>query len=246
MTSASMTMLNSRHPLGSKNLEGVSFFVRVSYKLKLVGPEVNAMAVAVGDVVKCVAKLQDLNGSLIENIWFYRNDGTASVSNTDFLTAVETELSSLYTYFQSYLPSSLDTVSIACDIVIFISGKLTVSQPVGDVPWTTWSGGTGTGAGLPQGCAAVVNFPTVSPGVVGRKFFGPMTVAAQDDGELDSTFQGQLASFVTDYLGGMSVAGETFDPVLMSTKYAAYRDISSGIINSVVGYQRRRKAGVGV
>ena len=124
-------------------------------------------------------------------------------------------------------------------------GKVTVIQPVGDIPWTTWSGGTATGDELPQGCAAVCNFPSVSPGVQGRKFLGVLVETAQANGTLSSAAQTAVGNFVTGLLNGFSYSAETFLPVLMSTKYAAYREIVSGIVKTVVGYQRRRKPGVG-
>ena len=204
------------------------------------------MAVNVGDVVKCVAKMQDTNGSLIENVYFFKHNGTAAVSNTAFLTAVEAEISALMAYIQGYIPNSCTPVSIACDAVIFYEGKMTVLRTIGEVPWSTWGGGTATGAGLPQGCAAVVNFPTETPGVVGRKFFGVLTEGAQDGGSLLTAVQTALGTLIVDYLAGFLTGSEQFDPVVMSTKMSAAVALVSGIVNAVVGYQRRRKAGVGV
>ena len=195
------------------------------------------MAVTQNDVVRCVAQMQDVNGSTIENVYFYEHTGPTSMPNTDFLVLVEAELSTNYSYIEAYMPNSLEPVQISCDIVVFSGGSLIVSQPVGDIQWTTWGGGTATGEGLPQGCAAVINLPTVSPGVQGRKFMGPLTEGSQDGGILETACQTALGNFATGLLNGFTYATESVLPRIMSSKFSAEREI--------VGYQRRRKSGVG-
>lgn len=203
------------------------------------------MAFAQGAVAKVVATMQDENGSLIENVYFYQNTGAGDIVQSSFMTAVEAELSTMYAFIENYIPDTCLPVSIEADVVAFSGGKLIVTQNIGEIAWTTWSGGTGTGEGLPQGCAAVCSFPSVSPGAVGRKYFGPLTETAQGGGELISGLQTALASLIAEFLDGFSVGTDTCEPCVMSTKYAALKLLVSGIVNAVVGYQRRRKNGVG-
>lgn len=204
------------------------------------------MYVNPGDYVRIIAQQQDMNGSIIQNVYFYRHDGLGSISDPNFLTAIEVEMSDLYTTIQTYIPNTCNPTSIVCDVVDFVSGKLTSVATIGEIQWTTWAGGQGSGEGLPQGNAAVLNFSTATPGVVGRKYLGPLVEQGQADGILAAAFQTALAAFVVELLDGFIISTNTFNPIVMSTKLADAVLLAEGIIKSIVGYQRRRKAGVGV
>lgn len=204
------------------------------------------MAVIPGDVVRVIATQQDRNGSAIQNVFFFLHEGTSDCTNPAFMTAVETFISGCYGNMSTWIPSTCDPVTIKADVVWFVSGKLESKRPVGEVQWTTWGGGSGTGEGLPQGCAALLSFPAnLVPGVQGRKYVGPLVEAAQDDGELVSSCQTSLADFATDLLTGFLVSAEDFLYVIMSSKEAEAVGTLVGIVKAVVAYQRRRKSGVG-
>jgi len=203
------------------------------------------MPIEQGDVVKTVARMTDLNGQSIENAYFHKHTAVGDIADATFLTDMEADMSSLYGISQAIQPTSLTPVELVCDVVHFVSGELQHLRPVGSIAWDSWSGGTGTSDGLPQGCAAVVNFPTSSPGVTGRKYLGPLVEAINDDGELNSTALGYLASFIAYFLAGFTIDGHVLYPVLMSTKFSSEVGMIAGIAKSIIGYQRRRKAGRG-
>jgi len=204
------------------------------------------MSIAAGDIVRVVAKMTDVNGSEIQNVYFFKNQGDATVSDGDFLTAIETRMSSAYGKIEDQMPSTLDPLEIEVDKVQFVSGKLDTIGSVGTVDWTTWSGGASAAEGLPQGNAAVVNFPTGVSGVVGRKYFGPLVEATQNNGELDNGALADLALMAAELLVDVLAGTELFENVIMSTKQAAPVQILGTVIRTVLGYQRRRKAGRGI
>lgn len=203
------------------------------------------MAIQVTDRVRCVARMSDINGSLIENAYVLLHAGSAEVSNSAFLTAIEARLSAMYADIEAMMPNTLTPTDIVCDLVEFEGGVLKNLGHVGTIAWTTWSGGTGTGEGLPQGNAAVVNFPTASVGVQGRKYLGPFVENQQANGILESTFQSALATFAATLLSELSVGGQAFNSGVMSSKTANFVAYATAVIKAVVGYQRRRKSGVG-
>jgi len=205
------------------------------------------MTVAINDVVRCVAKQQDVNGSIIQNVYFFENDGLASVTNPDFLTAVEIFLSAVYAEMEDWIPNSCDPTSIVCDKVEFSSGILTSIAPIGEIAWTTWAGGTSATEGLPQGNAALFTLPSpYTPGVQGRKYIGPLVESAQNNGILLSTVQTALAAFAAELLDGFLVGAVDMVPRIMSSKMGDAIPMATAIVKAIVAYQRRRKSGVGV
>lgn len=197
------------------------------------------------EVVKVVAKMTDVNGSLIENVFHYLNSTGSTVDDATFLTDIEDELSEEYAIIEGSMPDTLTPLEIECDVVAFSGGELQTVHPVGTIAWTTWSGGTATGDGLPQGAASQINFPTGSPGVQGRKYFGPLAEAVQNNGNLSSSAQTNLATMAVDFLLGVSGTWGTMFPVVMSQKYGAAVGLASAVVREVVAYQRRRKSGRG-
>lgn len=204
------------------------------------------MAVAVGDVTKVVCKMRDRNNSLIENRFFVHNSGLAPVADDDFMTDIEAAMSEAYEYIDTYMPDDLEPSEIECDQVIFAGAELVTVRPVGTIAWTTWGGGEATGDALPQGVAAVINYPTVVPRVRGMKFLGPLAETAQTNGDLVSGMLIALANFGTATEGTFLIDLQDFDFGVMSTKAAIFVAFTGYVLRTPCGYQRRRKPGVGV
>lgn len=204
------------------------------------------MPVAVGETVRVTVKMDDVNGSSIQNVYFYLNDGIATADNDDVLTAVEAAMSLNYTAIEGIMPDTLTPVEIDIDRVAFVGGELIVTGKVGTIPWTNWSGGTSTSDGLPQGNAAVINFPVSGPTVQGRKYIGPLTENQQSNGILTAPALATLVSFGAALLGDILVDDNQFRSGIMSTKSGAFAELASTIVKAVIGYQRRRKSGVGI
>ena len=203
------------------------------------------MGLDAGEVVRAVAKMTDINGSLIENVYHWYNSGSIEVPSVDLLNAIEARLSTAYANIESHMPDTLTPLEIACDIVDFVGGVLKVVGPIGDIAWTNWAGGTSSGDGLPQGAAAVVNFPTLESGVQGRKYMGPLSEGSQNNGILTSTAQTNLGLFGDDVRAILTVSAQNLLSCLMSTKFDNFRTLAGVIVPAVIGYQRRRKSGVG-
>lgn len=203
------------------------------------------MTIAVGAVCRIIAQQQDVNGSIIQNVFHYQHNGTNPLIESTFLGYFENALSGAYAQIEDYIPNTCDPVSLVCDVVAFSGGKIVTTAPIGEIAWTTWAGGTGSGEGLPQGCAALANLTTFKPGVQGRKYVGPLTEGCQNGGVLIAAAQTALAAFAADIIGTMVPGGENFDPVVMSTKLSLPVFLQGVIAKAVVAYQRRRKAGSG-
>lgn len=205
------------------------------------------MSIAVGEVVRVVCKLIDVNGSQIQNVFYAYHSGSSPVAEATFLSDVETKLSATYGLVSTLIPNTTTSDEISCDVVEFIGGKETVVRPVGDIAWTTWSGGTASGEGLPQQDCALVQFPAGSTSLRGSKYIGPLAETAQANGSLTSAAVSALTSWAAAVVSGFIVdTTEQFYFAIMSTKFATHIKLASSIINSLVATQRRRRAGRGI
>jgi hypothetical protein len=203
------------------------------------------MAVNAGETVQVVATMQDLVGSQIQNVHFWKHVDTASVTEAAVLSDILAEINVMYGEFQTWMPDTLEPVSLKMDIVEWFGGDKHIVRAVGEVPWTGWSGGTGTTDMAPQACAALANFDTPNVGAYARTFLGPVTEAAQKDGELVTAALADLASFGSQKISGVTVAGSFFTAAVMSTKYGQALALTASIAKSIIAYQRRRRAGRG-
>lgn len=108
---------------------------------------------------------------------------------------------------------------------------------------------TGTGDWLPHGLAIVCNMETTDPDVSGRKYYGGLTEGVQADGAWDPTTVGSfatMAGIVTAQFVG-AATGATFTPGVWSPKETNFFAFNENVsVNSIPGYQRRRKPGVGI
>lgn len=203
------------------------------------------MAILVGDTLRVVAKMRDVNNSLIINRYFWRHTGSGNADESTVLTALETTISTYYGYLDPYMPTSLQPESLEVDLVQFANGKLVTISSVGNIAWTTWSGGTSSGERMPEGVCALVNLPTVIPRTQGRKYLGPLVEGANDGGSVGSGFLLGIINYFFFLLNDATWDSQTFTPGLMSKKAEQLAVFNSAVVPAVFGYQRRRKPGVG-
>lgn len=108
---------------------------------------------------------------------------------------------------------------------------------------------TGAGDWLPHGLCVVVNMETTDPDVSGRKYYGGLTEAVQEDGAWDATTLGSFATMLTEVVTPFvgAATGATFTPGVWSpTANNFFGFLGGGAVNAIPGYQRRRKPGVGI
>lgn len=102
---------------------------------------------------------------------------------------------------------------------------------------------------LPHGIAAVVHAKTIDPDVQGTKFVPGLGEATQDESDLSAGILGDLADFADEWVTpfvGLATGGD-FAPVVWSVVATTPKLMSGDIVvNGQVGYQRRRKPGVGI
>ena len=108
---------------------------------------------------------------------------------------------------------------------------------------------SGTDQMLPHGVAPVITGRTVDPDVNGRKFFAGFDEAQCNESQVAGTALTALlvagALWLAPFTG--TATGSTFDGGVWSGVQLAFKKfVDNLIVNGIIGYQRRRKPGVGI
>lgn len=200
---------------------------------------------AANDILKVVVALAYPDSVVAQNIFWilFDGDGT-SLDVDDVLDDLETWVEAMY----AIILSAESTQVSLDDMTAYVYDA---SEDDFDEVGSRTVTGVGTSAVeyLPQGIAVVQNGNTVDADVQGRKFWGGLTEATQDDGGLAA---GQLANFaalglewVSPFIGADTGSG--FTPGVYSLTKSAFKNFSGVVAtNLTMGYQRRRKPGVGI
>jgi hypothetical protein len=203
------------------------------------------MTVDPGDNIRIAARMRSLSSGDIVNVLHLQHAGSTGVDDETFLGAVMSYLNAIFNPIANDLTNSTALYDYKVDIVEFISGKETITRSLGISTWTGNGQPADPNEALPPGTAAIVNLRTVSPQVVGRKYFGVFTEARQNQGQWTSGTLDHLVTATQALLLGFTVSGQFFVPGVMSKKLATFINVTEGVVNAVVGYQRRRRQGRG-
>lgn len=107
--------------------------------------------------------------------------------------------------------------------------------------------GLGLGEMLPHACAAVIRFFTGVGRRQGRKFLMGLSEASQEDGVLDVAVLAALTLFAADWDDVVDSGGASFKPCVYNELLEDHEGfLQTFAINTILGYQTRRKAGVGI
>ena len=203
------------------------------------------MALAANDILKVVVSLAFPDSVVAQNIFWtlFEADGS-SVDDDDVLDDLETYVEAIYA---NILGALSDLVSLD-DMKVYVYDSVGADfDEVGDRTVT----GVGTLAThmLPHGVAAVSNIGTTDPDVQGRKFWGGLGEDASEDGYVSAPSAAAFALCVGDWMTPFTGAntGSGFIPGVWSVVNTLfYASNAEGSTNLLLGYQRRRKPGVGI
>jgi len=117
---------------------------------------------------------------------------------------------------------------------------------VGAIPVTQFDG-TGVGEMLPHGVAGVLRFFTSVGRRQGRKFIPGLQENTQDEGSFTALVGTALALTAAAWDDNVTTTGGLLVPGVFRTSDESFEDFTKEVAaNTIVGYQRRRKQGVGI
>lgn len=198
------------------------------------------MTIANDDVLKVTARLNWAGAVTIQNVFWFRLDAVGGCTDEDAVDDIAARLEGFYGAFLSYIPN----VTAFEDILIY---NYTTDVLVDTAPWPSLTVGGSSSDPLPSGVAAVLTAYTAIKKVRGRKFLPFFDETTTSNGLLTSatmiTLASALATYVSDFTG--SVSGEHWEAGIVRRATGVFVAFREGVVRNVLGYQRRRKFGVG-
>jgi len=203
------------------------------------------MAISDGTILRVVASLLFPDSVIAQNVFhLVATDLSGGNDEDDVVADMEEYIDDIYANLVSQMA---DTIT-AGEIKVYEYDS--VDDDFDEV---------GTGAGsfapsaadqmLPHGCALVQNFYTIDPDVQGRKFWGGIHEGGQNAGNFSSTPMNAAIAAAADVIATFvsTALSNQYTPVVWSPTGKVAKTYSGTVgTNAIVGYQRRRKAGVGI
>lgn len=203
------------------------------------------MSIEAGTILRVVAELLVPSTTVMQNVFYCKfNDTGGSNEDQDVVDDCRDWCDDIYGELVDEMKDQID------------SGEVKVYEwdTVG-LDWDEVGSATmlvnfvNTDNMLPHGAAAVITGRTFNPDVNGRKFFGGFCESEQDSSLLIAGAVVALGLAGSEWLTTFTglATGSTFHTGVWSVAQAAFRQfVDILIINAVMGYQRRRKPGVGI
>lgn len=203
------------------------------------------MSIAADTVLRAVAEVLLPGTNIAQNVFYFKflDDG-GSNADQDVVDDIAARCNSIYLALRDQM----------CDVATVGEVKVYQWDPIG-LDWDEVGSAAmtvtllDTGQMLPHGVAPVVTGRTVDPDVNGRKFFPAYGENAQDESTLNGAALTALAIggalWISAFVGAST--GSTIDPGVWSVTQVAFKKfVDHLIVNAIMGYQRRRKPGVGI
>lgn len=204
------------------------------------------MTVTNGDILKAAMELVFVDSSIMQNVYYFKAVFSDDQTDAAVLAAINTYLDDIYTAIDDYVKSNVTINPCEVSEVEWNAGesKWLTSRVLGTTtPVVTF---TDALEGLPRQCAAVMLANTLRPKTRGRKFFGGLCEDDQVGSYWVSSFLTALGVALNHYLADETVSGtNVLSPGVASTLAGVFYDFTDGVVNDIVGTQRRRTPGVG-
>lgn len=201
------------------------------------------MALSADDRLKVVAQLLFPDAVVMQNVFsvIFEGNGT-SFDEGDAIDDIVDWLEAMYLTTVAHI----DDEVIADEVFVYVWDAVGLDfDEIGSATWSVTN--TATVGMAPHGVAAVVLGRTSDPDVNGKKYIGGLQETSIDDSTLGAVLQTALVAFVADWITPFVGAAteSTFTPSIWSPKNSDAYVLTSGVVNAIAGYQRRRKPGVG-
>lgn len=201
------------------------------------------MAILAGDVLRCTIQYNLAGTAAHQNVWYYEAGAGVNDTEANVMSALTTQFDVAYALLEPELATD-----VTDDEVVFAK-----RNPV-DGKWnkigtgnTTKPNGTGAAGQLPNGVAAVIRWLTDGVGEQGRKFIGGLDNGAIVDNIVQAAAITVLTNFGNSMDNAIGVSGGLMVPGWWSEASTVFRPFNTTeIINTIAGYQRRRKPGIGI
>lgn len=196
-----------------------------------------------GDIIKIVIAFTMPDNVVAQLVTHYIVKTGSDIAEGDTLDAIDTALATAWANIEDRIVDGVlgDTMKLSVWDAINEQFDEVASKSV------TGFDGVSVAEMLPHGVAGVIRFFTAIGRRQGRKFIMGLTEGSQQDGDLEALAITDLSNFALAWdnnvtIDSTQIAMGVFNEVTGSLQ----QFINTVAVNTVVGYQRRRKAGVGI
>jgi len=201
------------------------------------------MTIATNDIVQATATIALPSGVRANNVFTMRYNGIIDVSNAVAAGEFVDWMVDMY--------SELDTIVIAASGVLSVrvltlNTDGSVKELIADEAVNEF--GAGGSEMLPHGAAAVVRAATTDPRAFARRYIAGINEAQQTSSAWAAGTLTALAAFGVAWMGGpyANAIGGLYDQGVLNVLTGLFRScLGTVVVSGTVGYQRRRKPGVG-
>lgn len=204
------------------------------------------MAVANGEIVKAVAEFTLGDGTIVQNVFHFIAEVAAPVAKSLVLSAVQSYIEDIYTGLAAYISDDVETELATVHVIEWDpgEGEWVTERLLGNtLPDLTFTASTDA---YPNQISGVLIGNTDRPKSRGRKFLVPFVETAGVGSSIISAVMSLLATSLSHYLADETIADtDVLSPGIPRSGFDQFLAFSDGVVNSILGTQRRRKPGVG-
>ena len=203
------------------------------------------MSIVSGNFIRTSCRFKNSESGDVVNVYHFYAGGTGLATDNDIMTAIEAQMSVMYAYVASQMPSSQDPYDIRHDVVDWVGGKETVIRTLGTRTWTLTTPPNGSTDMMPAMDGVIVNLRTTEPKTFGRKYVGALLEGGQSSGNLTGAALAQFVSYAAAILTPIVSGTITLTPGVLSYKAGNnipyWASFVAAVVNSILGSQRRRR-----
>lgn len=203
------------------------------------------MAVPDGAILRVVASFLFPESVIAQNVFYaIFNDTGGSDDEDDVVSDVIDWLEGAYTEVITAISDEVDTTTVHVYLYDAVDDDW---DEVGSAPWSV--NFNNTADMMPHGCAMIAHCQTTDPDVRGTKYVGGPGDGAADASNLSGPIITLMLNYADEWIAPFvgAATGGDFGPGIWSVKNTAFF-LCNGVdsVNTDIGYQRRRKPGVGI
>jgi len=205
------------------------------------------MPVQNGDILRVTTHMNGINSQDIQNVYHFQAAFETEQSDQDVANSVGGYLAAAWDHVYTRMSNEVSTSHFDIVGLELIDHKWTVTRVIGSYVWTLAHAFSDAGGAVTDGDAVLLRFPTSLPKVTGKKYLYGLGNASVTESQIESSPLADFVLMAISLITNAVVSGDNhLIPGLASTKWEVFVPLVSGVIDSIIAYQRRRKAGVGV
>lgn len=204
------------------------------------------MPVDPGDFIKVTYEVTLHDGSIAQNVHYFRAVLLTQLPNVQALIGIELWIEAAYGNLSGSLPATTTQNLCTAQIIEWSAslGRWEVTELIGY--FTPTISMVNAADELPNQSSAFATFTTARPKSRGRKFVVPFGEDTQDGTYLTAAALSDMVDFADDVLENIVFdVLEYFVPGVPREAVNLFLDFTGAVITNVLGSQRRRRPGVG-